>query len=73
MRGRTSKLTSAQQRHVPALHTAGEHTSGDLAERFGVSRATIQRALVAVGRGRRSSRQREERPRTWKRSGTPGP
>ncbi|WP_225220028.1 helix-turn-helix domain-containing protein [Oerskovia merdavium] len=43
MRGRMSKLTPAQQRHVLALHTAGEHTSGDVAELVGVSRATIQR------------------------------
>ncbi len=45
LRGKKPKLTPAQQRHLLALHTAGEHTSGELAELFGVSRATIYRSI----------------------------
>lgn len=45
LRGKKPKLTPAQQRHLLALHTAGEHTSGELAELFGVARATVYRTI----------------------------
>lgn len=45
LRGKKPKLTPAQQRHLLAVHAAGEHTSGELAELFGVSRATVYRTI----------------------------
>jgi DNA invertase Pin-like site-specific DNA recombinase len=45
LRGKKPKLSPAQQRHLLALHAAGEHTSGELAELFGVSRATVHRTI----------------------------
>jgi len=45
LRGKKPKLTTAQQRHLLAVHAAGEHTSGELAELFGVSRATVYRTI----------------------------
>jgi DNA invertase Pin-like site-specific DNA recombinase len=45
LRGKKPKLTPAQQRLLLALHTADEHTSGELAELFGVSRATVYRTI----------------------------
>ena len=45
LRGKPPKLTPAQQRHLVQLHAAGEHTSGELAELFGVGRATVYRTL----------------------------
>ena len=45
LRGTKPKLTPAQQRHLLAVHAAGEHTSGELAELFGVSRATVYRTI----------------------------
>lgn len=38
-------LTPAQQRRLLKLATTGEHTSGELAQIFGVSRATIYNSL----------------------------
>jgi len=45
LRGKKPKLTPAQQRHLLALHAAGENTSGELAELFGVARATVYRTI----------------------------
>src|SRR5690606_22159782 len=49
LKGRKPKLTPAQERHLVDLHHAGNHTSAEIAELFGVSRATVYRA---VGRAR---------------------
>lgn len=45
LRGRAPKLSGPQERHLVDLHRAGGHTSAEIAELFGVSRATVYRAL----------------------------
>jgi DNA invertase Pin-like site-specific DNA recombinase len=45
LRGRQPKLTSRQEAHLVQLHSAGEHTTGELAELFGVARSTVYRAI----------------------------
>lgn len=45
LRGKQPKLTKAQHNHLMALHAAGEHTSAELAELFGVARSTIYRTI----------------------------
>lgn len=49
LKGRKPKLTPAQERHLVDLYHAGNHTSAEIAELFGVSRATVYHA---VGRAR---------------------
>jgi transposase len=39
------KLNKAQEKHLVDLHRAGTHTTSDLAELFGVGRATVYRAV----------------------------
>lgn len=46
LRGRRPTLTAAQDKHLVQLHAAGEHTVTELAELFGVGRATVYRALA---------------------------
>ena len=45
LRGKQPKLTARQEQHLVALHHAGEHTSAELAELFGVARSTVYRAI----------------------------
>ena len=45
LRGKQPKLTARQEQHLVALHRAGEHTSAELAELFGVARSTVYRAI----------------------------
>ena len=45
LRGKQPKLTTRQQTHLARLHAAGEHSIGDLAELFSVSRATVYQVL----------------------------
>ena len=45
LRGKQPKLSVGQQREVRRMHDAGEHSIGDLAELFSVSRPTIYRTL----------------------------
>jgi DNA invertase Pin-like site-specific DNA recombinase len=45
LRGKSPKLNPRQEAHLVALHDAGEHTIGELAELFGVGRATVYRAV----------------------------
>jgi DNA invertase Pin-like site-specific DNA recombinase len=45
LRGKSPKLKPRQEEHLVALHDAGEHTIGELAELFGVGRATVYRAM----------------------------
>ncbi len=45
LKGRKPKLSIAQEKHLLILHGAGEHTSTEIAELFGVSRATVYRAI----------------------------
>lgn len=50
LRGKQPKLTKAQHQHLMALYDAGEHTSAELAELFGVARSTIYRTIERVNR-----------------------
>jgi DNA invertase Pin-like site-specific DNA recombinase len=55
LRGKQPKLNPRQEAHLVALHAAGEHTSAELAELFGVARSTVYRAVeraTAAGSGR---------------------
>lgn len=45
LRGKQPKLSPTQEAHLVSLHHAGAHTSGELAELFGVARSTVYRAL----------------------------
>jgi DNA invertase Pin-like site-specific DNA recombinase len=45
LRGKRPKLPPGQEARLVALHAAGEHTSAELAKDFGVSRATVYRAV----------------------------
>jgi DeoR/GlpR family transcriptional regulator of sugar metabolism len=38
-------LSATQEAHLLKLHGAGEHTVADLCDLFGVTRATVYRAL----------------------------
>ena len=42
---RAPKLSMPRQAHLVKLHTAGKHSTADLAELFEVSRATVYRVL----------------------------
>lgn len=45
LRGKKPKLNARQEAHLVALHAAGEHTTAELAELFGVARSTVERAV----------------------------
>jgi len=45
LRGKPPKLSRRQEDHLVALHRAGQHTTAELAELFGVARATVYRAV----------------------------
>ncbi len=45
VKGRKPKLSPAQERHLVALHRAGDHSIAELVELFKVGRATVYRAL----------------------------
>lgn len=45
LRGKQPKLSRTQEAHLVKLHSAGEHTSAELAELFGVARSTVYRAV----------------------------
>ncbi|AWV17643.1 DNA resolvase [Methylobacterium sp. XJLW] len=46
LRGKQPKLSAKQQREVRRMHDVGDHSIGDLAELFSVSRPTIYRTLA---------------------------
>lgn len=46
LRGKKPKLSPAQETHLVALHNAGDHTSTEIAELFGVARSTVYRTLA---------------------------
>ena len=46
LRGKQPKLTARQQAHLVELHRAGGHTSAELAELFGIARATVYRTVT---------------------------
>jgi DNA invertase Pin-like site-specific DNA recombinase len=45
LKGRKPKLSPAQERHLVALHRAGDHSIAELVELFDIGRATVYRAL----------------------------
>jgi DNA invertase Pin-like site-specific DNA recombinase len=45
LRGKQPKLSARQQAHLVQLHQDGQHTIAELAELFGVARATVYRVL----------------------------
>ncbi len=45
LRGKKPKLNPTQEAHLAKLHAAGEHTSAELAELFGVARSTVYRTV----------------------------
>ncbi|MGI8651381.1 MAG: helix-turn-helix domain-containing protein [Geodermatophilaceae bacterium] len=45
LRGKKPKLKPNQEAHLAKLHAAGEHTSAELAELFGVARSTVYRTV----------------------------
>ncbi len=45
LRGKQPKLNPRQEAHLVALHRAGEHSTAELGELFGVTRSTVYRAL----------------------------
>lgn len=49
LRGKKPKLSTTQEKHLVTVHKAGEHTTGEIAELFGVSRSTVYRALQRAG------------------------
>ena len=45
LRGRQPNLNARQEAHLVALHHAGEHSTAELGELFGVGRSTVYRAI----------------------------
>jgi DNA invertase Pin-like site-specific DNA recombinase len=45
LRGKQPKLNVRQEAHLVALHEAGEHSTAELADLFGVGRSTVYRAI----------------------------
>lgn len=45
LKGKSPKLSPAQERHLVTLVEAGEHTTSEIAALMGVSRATVYRAV----------------------------
>lgn len=50
LRGKQPKLKPKQEAHLVELHTAGQYTTGELAELFGVARSTVYRAVQRAER-----------------------
>ena len=50
LKGKPPKLTPAQEAHLVALLEAGEHTGAEIADLFGVARATVYRARERAAR-----------------------
>jgi DNA invertase Pin-like site-specific DNA recombinase len=45
LRGKQPKLNPRQEAHLVALHRAGEHSTAELGDLFGVTRSTVYRAI----------------------------
>ncbi len=45
LHGKQPKLSARQEAHLVELHHAGEHSTAELAELFGVGRSTVYRAI----------------------------
>lgn len=49
LKGKPPKLKPATEKHLVQLFHAGEHTVGQMADMFGISRATVYRAVQRAG------------------------
>lgn len=49
LRGKKPKLSPLQERHLVELYRQGGHTTGEIAEVFGVARSTVYRAIQRAG------------------------
>ncbi len=56
LRGKKPKLNPNQEAHLAKLHAAGEHTSAELADLFGVARSTVYRTVKRTEGLRKSPR-----------------
>jgi DNA invertase Pin-like site-specific DNA recombinase len=56
LRGKPPKLKPRQETHLVELYHAGEHTSAELAELFGVARSTVYRAIQRANRAQPAHR-----------------
>ncbi len=45
LHGKQPKLKPKQEAHLVKLHNAGEHTTAELGELFGVARSTVHRTI----------------------------
>jgi hypothetical protein len=65
LRGKQPKLNPRQDAHLVALHRAGEHSTAELGDLFGVARSTVHRAIQRDQRRRQTvSAKHWERPAT---------
>ena len=62
LRGKQPKLNPRQEAHLVALHRAGEYSSAELGDLFGVARSTVYRAI-----------QRDQRRQQARAAGGPRP
>jgi DNA invertase Pin-like site-specific DNA recombinase len=53
LRGRPPKLNPRQEAHLVMLHRAGEHSTAELSDLFGVGRSTVYRAIERDARRRK--------------------
>jgi len=59
LQGKQPKLNPRQEAHLVALHRAGEHSTAELGDLFGVARSTVYRALERdARRAREQARKR---------------
>jgi len=56
LRGKQPKLNPRQEAHLVALHRAGEHSTAELGDLFGVARSTVYRAIQRDQRGHPAAR-----------------
>ena len=52
LRGKQPKLSNTQQKHLMEVHSAGTHSTAELAELFNVARSTVYRTIQRQLRAR---------------------
>ena len=57
LRGKQPKLNPRQEGHLVALHHAGNHSTAELADLFGIGRSTVYRAIERDARRQRPAGQ----------------
>jgi DNA invertase Pin-like site-specific DNA recombinase len=60
LRGKQPKLNPRQEAHLVALHRAGEHSTAELGDLFGVARSTVYRAIQRDQRSQETFVERHE-------------